>query len=221
MSEIRTFQRIGHGGASALARANTLAAFDAAAAIGIDAIEFDVRGYRGQLVLAHTVLHARIQRNMSLRSALAHLGQSRFDGIELHLDIKHPGLESAVLTSLAEAGLLERTLVCSQVTAVLDRFRALDPGVRVGISIGGRLPRTAHRWGDWRERVLAGLAAGRWDAVMAQHRLVDAELVAAVAATRPGASLYAWTVNERAGIERLRGLGVDGVCSADPRLFAG
>ena len=36
-------QRIGHGGASALARANTLASFDAACEIGIDMVEFDVR----------------------------------------------------------------------------------------------------------------------------------------------------------------------------------
>jgi glycerophosphoryl diester phosphodiesterase len=37
------FRRIGHGGASALAPANTLASFEAAAAAGIDIAEFDVR----------------------------------------------------------------------------------------------------------------------------------------------------------------------------------
>ena len=52
-------QRIGHGGASALARANTLASFDAACEIGVDMVEFDVRAWNGELVLAHTVLHAR------------------------------------------------------------------------------------------------------------------------------------------------------------------
>src|SRR5579875_1788708 len=36
-------QRIGHGGASALAPANTLASFDAALELGVDMIEFDVR----------------------------------------------------------------------------------------------------------------------------------------------------------------------------------
>ena len=48
-------QRIGHGGASALAPANTLASFDAAREIGIDMVEFDVRAWDGELVLAHTV----------------------------------------------------------------------------------------------------------------------------------------------------------------------
>ena len=52
------FERIGHGGASALAPANTLASFDAAHDVGVDVVEFDVRAWHGELVLAHTVLHA-------------------------------------------------------------------------------------------------------------------------------------------------------------------
>ncbi|MBV9837778.1 MAG: hypothetical protein JO156_06645, partial [Solirubrobacterales bacterium] len=31
--------------------------------------------------------------------------------------------------------------------------------------------------------------------------------------------LFAWTVNDRSLISRLRRLGVDGVATADPRLF--
>ncbi len=49
-------QRIGHGGASALAPANTLASFDAALEVGVDMVEFDVRAYHGELILAHTDL---------------------------------------------------------------------------------------------------------------------------------------------------------------------
>ena len=59
-------QRIGHGGASALAPANTLASFDAAREIGVDMVEFDVRSWDGDLVLAHTVLHARRGGNVRL-----------------------------------------------------------------------------------------------------------------------------------------------------------
>jgi glycerophosphoryl diester phosphodiesterase len=53
---------------------------------------------------------------------------------------------------------------------------------------------------------------------MLQHRLIDPALVAEVAGR--GGKLYAWTVNERESIGRLRGLGVHGITSADPRLFA-
>lgn len=56
-----------------------------------------------------------------------------------------------------------------------------------------------------------------WDALMAQQRLIDGWLRGEVAAR--GAGLYAWTVNERGAIDGLRGLGVDGIVSADPRLF--
>lgn len=211
-------QRIGHGGASALERANTLASFDAAQAVGVDVIEFDVRAWRGELVLAHTVLHARLGQNLTLREALTHLATPRFAQIGLHLDVKHPGCERQILHELRSAGLLERSLLCSQVPAVLDAFRALDGGAHVGISVGGRLARASRRWGDWRRAVLAGLEARRWDALMAQHRLVDRTLLESVAAC--GAPVYAWTVNERPRIENLRGLGVDGITTADPRLFA-
>jgi glycerophosphoryl diester phosphodiesterase len=211
-------QRIGHGGASALARANTLASFDAAHRVGVDMVEFDVRAWRGELVLAHTILHARLGESLRLHEALAHLASPRFDGIELNVDLKHPGCERALLAELRAAGLLERTLISSQVTVVLDRVRALEPGARLGISVGGRVARASRRWSDWRAQVLEGLAAGRWSALMAQHRLVDGALLEQVAARR--GLLYAWTVNERAAIERLRGLGIHGITTVDPRLFA-
>jgi glycerophosphoryl diester phosphodiesterase len=35
-----------------------------------------------------------------------------------------------------------------------------------------------------------------------------------------GGLLYAWTVNDRHSIQSLRALGVNGITTADPRLFA-
>jgi len=211
-------QRIGHGGASALARANTLASFDAALDVGVDMVEFDVREWDGELVLAHTILHARRGGNVRLRDALAHLAGRRFDDVELNVDVKHVGCERALLDHLCRATLLDRTLISSQVPDVLDRVRALEPRARVGISVGGRVARLSRRWRDWRAAALAGIHSGRWDALMAQHKLVDGALVGEV--NDRGGRLYAWTVNERAGIARLRALGVHGITTADPRLFA-
>ena len=131
-------QRIGHGGASALAPGNTLPSFDAALEVGIDMVEFDVRPWRGELVLAHTLLHASAGRSVRLPDALAHLASRRFRDVGLNVDVKH---------GLVDSRLLE---------AVEDR---------------------------------SGL-------------------------------LYAWTVNDRGSIQSLRGLGVHGIATADPRLFA-
>jgi glycerophosphoryl diester phosphodiesterase len=215
---VTAFARIGHGGASALAPSNTLASFDAAVEVGVDVIEFDVRAFRGQLVLAHTIFHARRGTNLTLREALSHLSTPAFAGTEFHVDVKHAGCEPALLESLHRAGLLTRTVICSQVAAVLDCVRSLEPDARVAISVGGRVARASQRWHDWRTQVLAGIQTGRWNALMAQHRLIDQRLLDEVTA-RSGL-LYAWTVNERRAIEVLRGLGVHGVATADPRLFA-
>jgi glycerophosphoryl diester phosphodiesterase len=215
---VDVFHRVGHGGASALVPGNTLASFDAAVEVGIDMVEFDVRACRGELVLAHTVVDARRRRAVRLTDALAHLAGRRFSDVELNVDIKQVGYELALLNELRHAGLLGRTLLSSQVPLVLDRLRTREPRARLGISVGGRLARLSCRWVDWRSQVLAGLAGRRWGALMAQHRLIDPRLLEDVA-DRAGL-LYAWTVNERAAIHTLRGLGVHGVTTADPRLFA-
>jgi glycerophosphoryl diester phosphodiesterase len=52
---------------------------------------------------------------------------------------------------------------------------------------------------------------------MAQYRLIDGSLLEQVA--ERGGRLFAWTVNERLAIQRLTGLGVHGITTADPRLF--
>jgi glycerophosphoryl diester phosphodiesterase len=211
-------ERIGHGGASAIAPGNTLASFDAALEVGVDMVEFDVRAWRGELVLAHTLLDARSGRSVRLNDALRHLASSRFDEVGVNLDIKQTGCQHSLLEQLRRHHLLHRALLSSQIPAVVDALRELDPSVRTGISIGGRIPRLYHRWGDWREQVLRGLQTRRWDALMAQHRLIDATLLEAVSGR--GGLLYAWTVNERSSIESLQGLGVHGITTADPRLFA-
>jgi glycerophosphoryl diester phosphodiesterase len=214
----RDCQCIGHGGASALAPANTLASFDAALDVGVDMVEFDVRGHRGELILAHTILDARRRTHVSLSAALGHLSSRRFNEVAINLDVKHVGCESALLDELYDAGMLDRALVSSQVPAVLDRVRELEPRALTGISIGGKVARLSRRWQDWRSEVLAGLASRRWDALMAQHRLVDERLLEDVV-SRDG-RLYAWTVNERIAIQSFRELGVHGIATADPRLFA-
>jgi glycerophosphoryl diester phosphodiesterase len=210
-------QRIGHGGASALAPANTLASFDMAREIGVDIVEFDVRAWRGELVLAHTRLDAPRPWNLRLQEALCYLSGPDFREIELNADVKQMGCESALLDALRGARMLERTMISSQMPVVLDRVRALEPSARVAISVGGRVARLSRRWHDWREQVLAGLAARRWDVLMAQHRLIDRRLLEDVVA-RSGL-LYAWTVNERSAIDAFQALGVHGIATADPRLF--
>jgi glycerophosphoryl diester phosphodiesterase len=212
-------KRVGHGGASALFRANTFESFDAAVEIGIDIIEFDVRGTgHGELVLAHTRLDLRRRGCPTLEAALRYLCGARFDGIGLNLDLKTPGCEAAVVDALQRFGVADRALVSSQIPSILDGVREHDPSIVTGISIGGRVSRLGQRWGDWRRHALAGIASGRFRALMAQHKLIDAHLVEAVKARR--GELYGWTVNDHGTLNKLRAVGVDGLVTNDPRLFA-
>src|SRR5215213_4143667 len=116
-------KRIGHGGAGAVVRGNTLASFDAAVEIGVDMIEFDVRAWQGDLVLAHGQLDALLRDCPTLDQALSHLRQPRFGDVEVNVDVKSAGCEGAILDSLRRHGLEDRALVSSRAVRVLDRIK--------------------------------------------------------------------------------------------------
>ena len=211
-------KRVGHRGAHAVVRGNTLGSFEAALNLGVDMIEFDVCAVRGRLGIAHNPLEGRVLGCLPLDAGLAHLAAPRFEAVELNVDLKHAGCEPGCLEALRRHGLLERSLISSCLPAVVDRVRALEPEARTGLSVGGPLTRRLTGLRDWRRLVADALAAGRFQALMAHHSLVDGELVRRVKGA--GAELYAWTVDETALIDRLTGLEVTGITTNDPRLFA-
>ena len=210
---------IGHGGASAIAPANTIASFDAALSARADMIEFDVRSCGGRLVLAHLATQARRRRCLALDDALAHLAGEGFAHVSFNVDVKAPGYERETLRALHDRGLADRSLVSSQWGEVVERVRRLDPGAATAISIGGRLARWSRRWSlrSWQRAVVAALAAGRYGDAMVQHKLVTPELVDAVA--RTGNRLFAWTVEDPRRFAELAELGVAGVTTGDPRAL--
>jgi glycerophosphoryl diester phosphodiesterase len=232
MSALTSVKRVGHKGADLIAPGNTLASFDAALEAGVDMIEFDVLPDRetGALLLAHD--YQDHQRPLTLHQGLEHLASSAFASVELDVDLKLPGYELEVVTALREFGLVERALISSQYRESLAMIRAAEPAVRLGWSVP-RLRQDPFRnplmWVPasavvlaWR-RLLPRWAAeaigrGECDALMAHWRLVSGRLVRAVA--RAGGELYVWTVDEARRIRSLEQLGVTGVITNDPRLFA-
>ena len=234
MTEHRRMRRVGHKGAGLIAPGNTFASFDAAVAAGVDMIEFDVLPEPGtdRLVLAHDYADAGERAPHTLAEGLEYLAADAFAGIELDVDLKAPGYELTVVDALRAHGLLERSLICSQHRASLDVIRAADPTVRLGWSVP-KLKRDPFR--SPLSALLAAAAlpvmraalpplarsairSGRCDALMAQWRLVTPRLVRSVQAA--GGELYVWTVDELPRIRTLEALGVTGVISNDPRLFA-
>jgi glycerophosphoryl diester phosphodiesterase len=209
-------KRVGHRGAHAVVKGNTLASFDAALDLG-GMIEFDVCAVRGRLGIAHNPVEGRLFGCVRLDAGLAHLASARFAGVELNVDLKQAGVEPGALRGLRRYDLLGRSLISSHLPAVVESVRELEPAARTGLSVGGRLTRRLTGLRDWSRLVAEALAAGRFHALMAHHRLVDRELVERVRGA--GAELYAWTVDESSLIDRLTGLGVTGITTNDPRLF--
>ena len=79
-------------------------------------------------------------------------------------------------------------------------------------------PRCARRRATLPARAARGDPRRRCDALMAHWRLVTPRLVGAVRAA--GGELYVWTVDELPRLRALEALGVTGVITNDPRLFA-
>jgi glycerophosphoryl diester phosphodiesterase len=231
---VPALRRVGHKGADLIAPGNTLASFDAALAAGVDMIEFDVLPERGsdRLILAHDYRAAATGDPPTLEEGLAHFASEAFAGVELDVDLKLPGYERRVVEALREHGLADRALISSQYVASLAELRQIDPNVRLGWSVPKvrrdyttspvtALPAfavlMAYR-AALPARAASALRAGRCDALMAHWRLVTPRLVRAV--SRAGGQLYAWTVDDETRIHALERMGVTGVITNDPRLFA-
>ena len=227
-------RRVGHKGADLIVPGNTYASFDAALATGVDMIEFDVLPERGgeRLLLAHDYEDIHRREPLTLEQGLAYLASEPFAGVEFDVDLKLPGYEALVVTALAEAGLTSRALISTQFTESLTRIRAIEPKLRLGWTVPKLRRDPFASWYlvppaiaavGYARAILPGRAArairsGFCDAVMAQWRLVNSRLVRAVADA--GGELYVWTVDDLPRIRALDRLGVTGVITNDPRLFA-
>jgi glycerophosphoryl diester phosphodiesterase len=231
-----TLKRIGHKGADLIAPGNTLASFDAALAAGVDMVEFDVLPEHpdrtGRLVLAHDFAAAARHEPLTLEQGLAHFAQDAWEGVELDVDLKTTGYERRVIDALREFGLAERALISTMEQESLRIVRAEAPDIRLGWSVpklrrdymANPLTRVPALIGaQYIRTVLPGQAAraireGRVDAIMSHWALVTPRLVRAV--EDACGELYVWTVDDATRIAKLDALGVTGIITNDPRLFA-
>jgi glycerophosphoryl diester phosphodiesterase len=233
---------VGHKGADLIAPGNTLESFRAAAEAGVDTIELDVLWLRdahlpleerAPLVVAHDWHDAASRKPLELAEALDAFLEPPLDRIEIDLDIKLPGREEEVVEALRERGLIERAMVSTMEMYTLKQILELEPALRRGWTY----PKvtkdwTSKRWAKpallaalvaMRHR-LPGLAAEKLprfgvEAMWVYHPLVSPQL--ARICELAGVELIAWTVDDAARMRKLSEYGVAGICSNDPRLFAG
>ncbi len=244
----RPFLCIGHGGASAHARPNSMTSLATAVAMGVDVVEFDVRPCRDALVLVHDetflgsgaapraisectladLRGAAAQNEMpTLAEALAFIKGRAL----LNLDLKAAGCEAEVLEQLRTHQMLPDTLISSLSPHSLRRIREIERAVLTGYSYpedkGGAAgnPRL--------KRVVdAAVAAMRLTLPYRIPRMIAAARSNAVmlyhkvvspAAVRTvhalGAKVFVWTIDDPGQLRRVHAMGVDGVASNDPHIF--
>ncbi len=236
MPVVSTVIRVGHKGADLIAPGNTFASFDAALAAGVDMIEFDVLPEQldgsGELFLAHDYVDLRARRAATLEEGLRYLASERFAGVDFLVDLKLPGYELRVVEALESVGLTGRSLISTQYVESLAVIRASGSPARLSWTVP-KLRRDPFRSpftvpfaytaliaarAVLPPRAAAAIRDRRCDVLTAHWRLVTPRLVRAVAGA--GGELFVWTVDELPRLRALAALGVNGLITNDPRLFA-
>ena len=221
--------RIGHRGAAALAPENSLEALTRAVELGCDLVEFDVHSVDGSLVVVHDRPPAA-GGLPTLDEALDLLART---AAGVHLDLKAMGVETPVGEALRRHALVERTLISSFRPATLRALQVVEPGVRLGRTypqdrtglVRRKLlqpPARAIVRGLRRalpRRIAGLLAASRASAAVLYWEVVSEATVARCHAL--GVPVVVWTVDDPELLPWLDRLGVDGVITNDPRIFAG
>ena len=236
-------RRVGHKGADTVHLGNTIASFEAAIEAGVDMIELDVlwrrdghpklpRSQRSPLVIAHDWPDADSRLTLTLEEALEAFTRPPLDRVEIDCDLKLRGREDELVEALRAAGLIERAMVSTMEITSLERIASSAPDLRRGWTY----PKVTRDWTSKRwaapmvigglaimRRRLPGIAARQLprlgvEAMWVFHRAITRRLVAVT--REAGVELIAWTVDDLPRMRRLVELGVDGICSNDPRLFA-
>ncbi len=200
---------------------NTLEAIEAAIGLGVDAVEVDVRETAdGCFILAHdATIEGRTIGDMTLPELM---------GIDVGLRCRVPTLEEALDVCRGEVGVVlelkdvksigwfleiikgsgeeGRVGVCSFYPALLRKVK--ESGLRMGLIVDA-LPREP-------VEVLEGLGC-EVIGVRAPH--ITASLVTEVQAS--GKMVFGWGVEDDSGVDRLMGMGVDGLVSDFPDVVRG
>ena len=246
----RPFLRIGHGGASAHAPANTLRSLALALELGVDVVEFDVRPCRDALVLLHDDALAHFgATGLASERTLAELRQlttgpdrriatlaEALDLLKgralLNVDLKATGYEEAVVELVRARGMGGDALYSSLYPLSLRRVRQVDPQARTGLSYpedranaSGKpylrpvvdaalaLLRLSLPY-----RILRMMAGAQANAVMLHQRVVSRAAIRTV--QQAGGKVFVWTVDTAQRLRELREMGVNGIASNRPELFA-
>jgi glycerophosphoryl diester phosphodiesterase len=206
---------IAHRGDPVGARENTVAAFVSAVDAGADMVELDLRRTRdGQIVVLHDATLSRLWGvdravdTMDLPEVVA-VGSGELSiptlervveavDVELMVDFTRADVVNGALEVIGEAGAMHRSLFVTGNVDALFVLRRAAPDARIGL--------TWNEEGPPPVQLLRDLGAEYWNPTF---RLVTAERVEA--AHEAGYRVSTWTVDNPEDMNRVIGVGVDGV----------
>jgi glycerophosphoryl diester phosphodiesterase len=183
------------------------------------------------LLVAHDWGDAGRRTPLTLDQGLEAFTRPPLDKVELDCDLKLAGREDELVGALRSHDLVERAMVSTMEVPSLIELRRLAPELRLGWTI----PRVTRPWDRkrWaRPALLVAMVAARRRLPSVVARRAPGLGIAAIwiyhpLATRAladvcesiGVELIAWTVDELEQMRKLTAIGVDGICTNDPRLF--
>lgn len=186
----------------------------------------------GPLLIAHDWGDAARRDPLTLAEGLDAFASAPLDGVRIDLDLKIAGREDEVVEALRERGLIARAAVSTMEVSSLRALRALAQDLPLGWTV----PLIRRDWSSvpWAKplvfaalvslrRRLPGIVRRRAGelgvrSLWAYHPVITRRLVSAC--RDAGLQLVAWTVDDLEHMRRLAALGVDGICTNDPRLFS-
>lgn len=216
---------IAHRGVSARHRENTVEAFLAAAPLGADGVELDVRrGADGALVVHHDATLPTGEQIVNLKSEelpgwvpLLDAALDACRGLLVNIEIKNAPNEAdwdpAESIAQAAARLVHQrggqatTILSSFTIASIDAAKAVDPTLPTALLT---LP-----FAD-QDEALALVKTRRHQALNPHHAAVSPELTAKAHAQ--GTAVYTWTVDDPDRMRWLAQAGVDGIITNVPDL---
>jgi glycerophosphoryl diester phosphodiesterase len=184
------------------------------------------------LLVAHDWGDAAKRDPMRLDEAMDAFTRPPLDRVGIDCDLKIAGRENEVIAALRERNLIDRASISTMETASLIALRELASGV----PLGWTLPKVTRDWNSmpWARPLVAGALVSLRARLPGVVRRRSPELgVSSIWAYHPvvtrrladecheqGLELIAWTVDNLATMRTLAAMGVDGICTNDPRLFA-
>ena len=234
VEDLHTLEITAHRGASAFYPENTMSAFRGALELGADWVELDVQQTRdGRIVVLHdsntrrtTGVYGNVWNMTYEQISKLDAGSSfsrafagepipllsevaefaRDTGLRLNIELKPTGhetdFEQDVVDIIHEYGIQDRCVITSQVYGVLERVKACDESITT-VYVTSLAYGSIHRLDNA-------------DHFSVHSASITPRLVSHV--HNNGHQIYAWTVNTRAGIDRMIERNVDNIITDNVSL---